>query len=218
MTTAAVIPDLPVCYEDDDLLVIDKPSGMLSQPGKTVADSVATRVAAARPSATGPLIVHRLDMDTSGLLMLAKNPETHRALARLFETRAVRKHYIAELANTPDAVGGLIQLPIRRSYEDRPRQLVCFTQGKPSVTAWLRLKVKSSTSNTCLIKLIPLTGRTHQLRVHAYHPLGLGIPIIGDRLYGLENQQRLMLHAEFLSFVHPVSGNICEVFSSASFA
>ncbi len=212
----AEIPDLPVCFEDDDLIVVDKPSGLLSQPGKTVNDSVATRVALARPDATGPLIVHRLDMDTSGLLLLAKNPDMHRAMARLFESRGVRKRYIAELVSPVDASGGLISLPIRRDYETRPRQLVCYTNGKPSVTAWYH--AASTTRNGRLIKLIPLTGRTHQLRVHASHPLGLNNPIAGDRLYGVADNQRLMLHAEYLGFTHPVSGAPCELYSPASFA
>ena len=215
MISRSEIPPLPVCYEDDDLIVVDKPSGLLSQPGKTVNDSVASRVADARPEATGPLIVHRLDMDTSGLLLLAKNPDMHRAMGRLFETRGVRKRYVAELVSRVDAAGGLISLPIMRDYETRPRQLVCYTNGKPSVTAWFRAALTGRHDR--LIKLIPLTGRTHQLRVHAAHPLGLGIPIVGDRLYGVEDNQRLMLHAEYLGFTHPASGLWCEVFSPASF-
>lgn len=215
MISRSEIPQLPVCFEDDDLIVVDKPSGLLSQPGKTVNDSVASRVADARPEATGPLIVHRLDMDTSGLLLLAKNPDMHRSMARLFETRGVRKRYVAELVSCVDAAGGLIKLPIRRDYETRPRQLVCYASGKPSVTAWFRAGLTGRHDR--LIKLIPLTGRTHQLRVHAAHPLGLGIPIVGDRLYGVPNNQRLMLHAEYIGFMHPATGVWCEVFSSASF-
>lgn len=194
------------------MLVVDKPSGMLSQPGKTEDGSVLTRVQDSGRRLHGPIIVHRLDMDTSGLLVLAKTRDVHRALGQQFEKRQVRKRYRARLEQPVAALGGRISLPIRLDIDNRPRQIVCHNHGKPSTTLWHR----AEKDDACVIALYPLTGRTHQLRVHAAASQGLGIAISGDRLYGAPNagvenlsgtsfvtNKRMLLHADFLEFRHP---------------
>ncbi len=221
------IPGLPVVFEDESLLVVDKPSGMLSQPGRVVSDSVLTRVLQARPQATGSVLVHRLDMDTSGLLLLAKNRTAHRILQQQFEHRRIGKRYLARLSGVPAGMGGRIHLPLRVDIDDRPRQIVCEEHGKVATTIWHRCRVRSPD----FVWLYPLTGRSHQLRVHMAHPRGLGIAIEGDRLYQwhydrldgrsqshLDAETRetlrpdlpevggLMLHAQLLAFDHPVTG------------
>jgi tRNA pseudouridine32 synthase/23S rRNA pseudouridine746 synthase len=201
------IAGLPIVYEDESVVVVDKPSGMLSQPGRVEHDSVVSRVLNARPEAHGPLLVHRLDMDTSGLLLLAKTRSAHRSLQQQFEHRRISKRYLARLLRRPDAIGGRIHLPLRLDIEDRPRQVVCHEHGKLSTTVWHR----TAEGDACCIWLYPLTGRTHQLRVHLAHPAGLGIGIQGDRLYpsrrdGDDTGSRLMLHAQYLAFDHPLSG------------
>lgn len=173
------IPGLPIVHEDETLVVVDKPSGMLSQPGRTVFDSVVTRVQQARPESTGPMLVHRLDMDTSGLLLLAKTRNAHRTLQQQFEHRRIGKRYIARLVRPPAAMGGRIHLPLRLDIANRPHQIVCHVHGKSSTTLWHRC----SLDDPHRICLYPLTGRTHQLRVHMAHPAGLGTAIRGDRLY-----------------------------------
>lgn len=203
---------LPVVYEDDDLLLVNKPSGMLSQPGRYEDGSVLTRVLNSGRELIGPVLVHRLDMDTSGLLLLAKNRTVHRLLGKLFETRQIQKRYQASLEKPVDALGGSIHLPIRLDVDNRPSQIVCATHGKSSATLWHRRR----SCDSLVISLYPLTGRTHQLRVHAASAEGLGNPIAGDRLYGSdanavqkstsllsENNDRLMLHADRLKFIHP---------------
>lgn len=213
MTRYPPIPDLPVVFEDEALLVVNKPSGMLSQPGKSMDGSVLTRVLGSGRELHGPVLVHRLDMDTSGLLLLAKRREVHRALQQQFEKRKVRKRYQARLESPVAALGGIIHLPIRLDVDDRPRQIVCYEHGKASTTLWHR----RYTDDPYAITLYPLTGRTHQLRVHAASPAGLGSPIACDRLYGAEDQaeenltgstlvniKRLALHADFLQFEHPL--------------
>ncbi|MCK6572014.1 RluA family pseudouridine synthase [Myxococcota bacterium] len=198
-------PGLDVVYEDAWLLVVDKPAGLLSVPGRGAhrQDSVSTRLAALRPEARGPLCVHRLDEDTSGLLLAAKDPETHAALQRLFETRAVTKTYVAVLERAPRAPTGTIELPLRLDPFDRPRQVVDHTHGRPARTRFARLEADPGAP--CRVHLWPETGRTHQLRVHAAHAQGLDAPIVGDRLYGRAGG-RLMLHAASLAFVHPRTG------------
>ena len=200
-----MIPGISIIHEDNSVLVVDKPPGMLSQPGRTVNDSVLTRVLEARPDATGSVLVHRLDMDTSGLLVLAKNKSAHRHLQQQFEHRKVGKRYIAKTQAKllPLSVGGRIHLPLRLNIDDRPHQIVCNKHGKPATTLWHR----ASSDTTGLLWLYPLTGRTHQLRVHLAHEAGLGAPIMGDRLYGTGVVSgRLMLHAQYLAFDHPDCG------------
>lgn len=194
------------------MLVVNKPSGMLSQPGKTQDGSVLTRVLNSDRELHGPVLVHRLDMDTSGLLLLAKTRHIHRTLQQQFEKRQIRKRYRARLEHAVHALGGRIHLPIRLDIDDRPTQIVCRDYGKPSTTLWHRT-IKTDAHD---ITLYPLTGRTHQLRVHTSAPEGLGIAISGDRLYGAAklrqqnlsasqtvSRNRLLLHADFLQFRHP---------------
>lgn len=197
-----------VVYEDAEILIVDKPSGMLSVPGRSLLlkDSVMTRLRARYPDATGQLVVHRLDLDTSGLLLAAKDRTTYSALQRLFSLRAITKRYVAWLDGEVAGEEGLIDLPLRLDVEDRPRQIHDPEFGKPAVTTW---RVLERAPGRTRVALTPLTGRTHQLRVHTSHPLGLDAPIVGDRLYGRGTPEpgvRLMLHAEELAFVHPGSG------------
>ncbi|MFK7890062.1 MAG: RluA family pseudouridine synthase [Granulosicoccus sp.] len=198
------IPDLPVLFEDDHVILVNKPSGMLSQPGKQVSDSVLTRVLEHRPQIHGTALVHRLDMDTSGIMVLAKSRSSQRSLQRQLEQRTVRKRYVAQLENPLSALGGSVNLPLRVDLENRPHQIVCKEHGKPGSTLWR----SALAVDRRRIVLYPVTGRTHQLRVHMAHAQGLNNPIAGDRLYGTMTGNRLLLHAEFLSFAHPASGQL----------
>jgi tRNA pseudouridine32 synthase/23S rRNA pseudouridine746 synthase len=192
---------LAIVYEDDELAVINKPAEFLSVPGKNIYDSVYARVQERYPNATGPLIVHRLDMSTSGLLIVAKNKAAHQQLQRQFIKRNVKKRYVALLDGIIQEDEGVIDLPLRVDLDDRPRQLVCYEHGKNAVTHW---KVIKRTDTQTLIHFYPITGRTHQLRVHAAHSLGLNAPIVGDDLYGTK-ADRLHLHAEWIQVNHPVT-------------
>jgi len=193
---------LDIVYEDDDLLVINKPEDLLSVPGKINAPSIYSIVKNLFPNATGPLIVHRLDMATSGLMVLAKNAESYFQLQQQFIKRSVKKTYVALLDGVLKQKRGQIDLPLRVDLEDRPRQLVCFAYGKPALTYFEVLEVKN---NQTKILFYPHTGRTHQLRVHAAHHLGLHAPILGDDLYGIKSN-RLHLHAKNITFCHPKTG------------
>ena len=195
---------LETIYEDDAIVIINKPAEFLSVPGKNVQDSVQFRLQLKYPDATGPLTVHRLDMSTSGLMLIAKTKEHHEFLQRQFIKRKVKKRYIAVLDGIVENDEGIIDLPLRVDLNDRPRQLVCYEHGKNAVTKW---KVIERKENKTLIHFFPITGRTHQLRVHAAHPSGLNTPIIGDDLYG-KKANRLHLHAAFIEFMHPVSREI----------
>jgi tRNA pseudouridine32 synthase/23S rRNA pseudouridine746 synthase len=187
-------------FEDEFLAVVVKPAGLLSVPGRgELIDSVQTRLRARYPTATGPLVVHRLDLDTSGLLLVAKDRSTYAALQRQFAERAIDKRYVAWLDGEVRGEGGTIDLPLRVDLEDRPRQIVDEIHGKPAVTTW---RVVERVGARTRVALWPKTGRAHQLRVHAAHPRGIGVPVVGDRLYGRPDV-RLMLHAEALAFVHP---------------
>ncbi|HRO72611.1 MAG TPA: pseudouridine synthase [Saprospiraceae bacterium] len=197
---------LPVSYEDDDLLIVNKPPEFLSVPGKNIDDSVYKRIRDMYPHATGPLIVHRLDMSTSGILLIAKSKEVHQHLQKQFISRKVKKRYVAIVKGiwSQSGISGTVDLPLRVDLDDRPRQLVCYEHGKPALTRWEWL---SSEGDEHRLLLYPHTGRTHQLRVHCSHPSGLQIPIKGDDLYGLR-EDRLYLHAECIEFMHPVSKEI----------
>lgn len=194
-------PEEPrVVFEDRWIVIVDKPIGLLSVPGRSgLQDSVLLRLRARHPDATGPLLVHRLDLDTSGLLMAAKDASTHAALAAQFFRREIDKRYVAVLDGAVAGDRGAIELPLRVDLDDRPRQIVDPTHGKPARTEW---QVLSREGGQTRVALWPRTGRTHQLRVHAAHPQGLGAPIVGDPLYGAPDE-RLMLHAEALTFIHP---------------
>lgn len=193
--------DLPIVFEDEYLVIVNKPAEFLSVPGKTITDSVYARVMQWYPEATGPLIVHRLDMSTSGLMVLAKSSEVYVHLQRQFTKRYVKKRYTALLDGLVDDQEGSIDLPLRVDLDDRPRQMVCFEHGKNALTKW---KVVERTDGRTKIHFFPVTGRTHQLRVHSAHPMGLNSPIVGDDLYG-KRENRLHLHAAYLEFTHPVS-------------
>lgn len=192
---------LSIVYDDESIVVINKPAEFLSVPGKNIYDSVYARVQELYPTATGPLIVHRLDMSTSGLLIVAKNKEAHQQVQRQFIKRNVKKRYVALLAGVIKEDEGVIDLPLRVDLDDRPRQLVCYEHGKSAVTHW---KVIKRSDTQTLIHFYPITGRTHQLRVHAAHDLGLQAPIVGDDLYGTK-ADRLHLHAEWIQINHPVT-------------
>ncbi len=193
---------LDIIYDDQWLTVVNKPSGMLTVPGKALEDSLLTRYQAAHPEATGPIVVHRLDQETSGLVLFAKDKASHKALQQQFENHTISKRYIALLDGVVQQDEGVIDLPIRPDVDDRPRQRVDHEHGKPAVTRYRVLERRGSVTR---IELEPLTGRTHQLRVHASHPLGLNCPIVGDRLYGTASS-RLMLHAQSITFTHPATG------------
>ena len=194
---------LPVVYEDAWMVVVNKPAGMLSVPGREEADSVYSRMQAYLPDADGPLVVHRLDMDTSGLMLIAKSKDIHKQLQALFATRAIQKHYIALLDGIVPEDQGEINLPLAPTPHDHPRQEVNYERGKEAVT---RYKVLERKDGQTRIDFCPLTGRTHQLRVHAAHPQGLGCPIAGDWLYGKKKADRLYLHAAELELTHPTDG------------
>ncbi len=194
--------DLAILYEDEHIVVINKPSGLLSVPGKEESDSVYTRIRKRYPDAKGSVIVHRLDMSTSGLMLIALDAEAHRILQQQFLTRDVKKRYTALLDGIIREQGGTIDLPLRVDLDDRPRQMVCHTHGKAARTHW---HVSGYEAGKTRIHFFPVTGRTHQLRVHAAHPDGLDTPIEGDELYGTGGA-RLHLHADRLQFTHPASG------------
>lgn len=193
--------ELEILYQDPWLVVVNKPAEFLSVPGIHVQDSVYTRIKEKFPNATGPLIVHRLDMSTSGVLLLAKTKEVHKALQQQFISREVKKRYAALLDGILDVKNGEISLPLRLDINDRPRQMVCQEYGKQATTFF---QVVTEYSNKTLVYFYPITGRTHQLRVHAAHSLGLNCPIVGDDLYG-KSSDRLYLHANVLEFTHPIS-------------
>ena len=195
--------ELSVIYEDDDLIIVNKPPEFLSVPGKEIKDSVYTRIKQKYPEATGPLIVHRLDMSTSGIIVLTKTKEANKILQGQFIKRTVKKRYVALLSGKLSKKQGVIKLPLRLDLDDRPRQLVDFMNGKKAETNWVFI---NQNNNQTRVHFYPITGRTHQLRVHAAHKEGLNTPIKGDDLYG-NKQDRLYLHAEFIEFTHPTSRN-----------
>ena len=205
--------NIEIVYEDEILAVINKPAEFLSVPGKIISDSVYQRVKELYPNATGPLIVHRLDMSTSGLMLIAKDEETYVKLQSQFIKRTIKKRYVALLDGILTEEQGFIDLPLRVDLDDRPRQLVCYEHGKPAQTKWEKIQVRN---NQTLVYFYPITGRTHQLRVHASHEMGLKTPIVGDDLYGTK-ANRLHLHAEQLIFSHPSTKEIITVSTSADF-
>ena len=211
------LADPVVIFRDGSLLVVNKPAGLLAVPGRG-ADKQDCVVARLRPLVPGMIAqpaVHRLDMATSGLMIVAVTTEAHRQLSRQFETRQVRKRYIALLDGIVAARQGEIHLPFRLDPDNRPCQIHDPIDGKMGITSWRRLAIEGSRTR---IEFTPVTGRTHQLRVHAAHRLGLGIPIVGDRLYGRGDEgERMLLHASFLALSHPVSGTPLTFASPAPF-
>lgn len=205
--------EIKIVFEDEALLVINKPYGFLSVPGKLLTDSVQERVENMFPENQKPILVHRLDMATSGLLLVAKTKEAHKELQSRFIQRTIKKRYVALLDGILEKDSGIVDLPIRLDLDNRPHQLVCEEFGKKSRTEF---KVISRDNNQTRLHFFPITGRTHQLRVHASHPLGLNIPIVGDNLYGKQSD-RLYLHAEWLRFKHPITQEEVEFEVKAEF-
>jgi tRNA pseudouridine32 synthase / 23S rRNA pseudouridine746 synthase len=198
--------DLPIIYQDEWLIAINKPSNLLSVPGRYLdtQDSVVSRLHQTFAEGTAIKAVHRLDLETSGILLLAKDANTYTHLSQQFQNRQVQKVYEAVLAGVLEKENGTINLPLSANLENRPQQQVNWQSGKPSVT---KFQVLARKENHTRIQFMPVTGRTHQIRVHAADSRGLGMPILGDRLYGSHSlTHRLHLHARELSFQHPRSG------------
>lgn len=193
-------PAIEVLFQDDDLVVLNKPGGLLSVPGKAIEhkDSLQLRVQRVWPSAT---IVHRLDMATSGLMIMAMNKTSHRHISKQFETRSVKKTYYARVFGHLKNPKGRVDLPLICDWPNRPKQMVSHERGKSACTFY---EVASQNATSSLVKLNPITGRSHQLRVHM---LSLGHPILGDKLYAHEEaktlSERLCLHAHKIMFTHP---------------
>ncbi|MEM0542680.1 pseudouridine synthase [Flavobacterium sp. j3] len=190
--------ELEIVFEDEHMIAVNKPAEFLSVPGKLITDSVQTRIQSKYPNA---MIVHRLDMSTSGIILLGKNVESYKYLQAQFIKRKVKKRYVALLDGVVPVKEGTIELPLRVDLDNRPTQIVCFEHGKPAKTEWKTIEIRN---NQTLVQFYPITGRTHQLRVHAAHHLGLNCPIVGDDLYGTK-ANRLHLHAESITFKHPFS-------------
>ena len=207
--------DLVIVYEDDDLVVIEKPAGLLSVPGRLPEhqDSAYLRVLAQFPQAK---ITHRLDMATSGILMFAKHRDAEVAVSKMFQARTVEKHYIALVQGQLDAEG-CVEVPLITDWENRPRQIVHFELGKPAKTLYQALSYDIETDITRVL-LTPITGRSHQLRVHMQY---IGHPITGDKLYHPEPTRsplkRMALHASFLAFKQPLSGKAVAIHGSVPF-
>lgn len=205
--------ELKIIYNDKWIAAIDKPAGLPSVPGKEHAESVYSIVKEMFADANGPLVVHRLDMDTSGILLIAKTEPVFVTLQRQFASRAVKKRYVALLDGILKTDSGTISLPLRPNPDDRPRQMVDPELGKSAIT---RFSVVSRAKGRTLVNFYPETGRTHQLRVHAAHCRGLNCPIVGDNLYGAP-ASRLMLHAAEIEFVHPVTNQEISILSEVPF-
>ncbi|MFA7687723.1 MAG: pseudouridine synthase [Moheibacter sp.] len=203
---------IEIIYEDDAFLIVNKPAELLSVPGIEIQDSVYTRLQEIL-NPIEPLIIHRLDMSTSGILVVAKTKQAHKNIQHQFLKRTVVKRYTALLDGTLENEEGEIQLPLRGDITDRPRQMVCFENGKKAVTKWKKIETKDGKTK---IHFWPLTGRTHQLRMHAAHELGLNAPILGDDLYG-NSAERLFLHAAELEFTHPETKEILKFEVKESF-
>tara|TARA_B110000238_G_scaffold197043_1_gene238888 strand:+ start:412 stop:1092 length:681 start_codon:yes stop_codon:yes gene_type:complete len=200
-------PYLDIIYKDDDLVVINKGSGLLSVPGRLPEhqDCLQNRVSRVLPKAT---IVHRLDMATSGIILMALNKPAHVDISRQFEKRLTKKSYIARVCGEVKESNGSIDLPLICDWPNRPKQKVDYDQGKKALTYWRVISIDERQGEvSTLLELTPITGRSHQLRVHM---LALGHPILGDRLYAhdraLNVSQRLQLHAQVLEIAHPVNG------------
>ena len=201
---------LDIIYQDEHMLIINKPAEFLSVPGKNITDSVYTRIKEQYLAATGPLIVHRLDMSTSGLMVIALTKRAHKKLQQQFISRTVEKRYVALVEGDLSIESGLINLPLRVDLNDRPRQVVCYEYGKHAETKWQlhenskAVEAVDPEAALTRVYLYPKTGRTHQLRVHCAHAQGLNMPIKGDDLYG-NKSNRLCLHAEQLALNHPIT-------------
>ena len=206
------IKAVPVLYEDDLVIAVEKPANLLSVPGKEIEYSLTSIVKKQFPTIQGPGLVHRLDYETSGIVLIGKTMDSYKALQKQFLSRTVQKKYVALLERPIDSDLGEINLPLTLDIFNRPRQLVCFEKGKQALTKYRLINNKKGTR----VAFFPVTGRTHQLRVHAAHQKGLNSPILGDSLYGNSNE-RLFLHAASLVFKHPQTNEIIEVDSTVPF-
>ncbi len=204
-------------YSDPSLVVVNKPGGLLSVPGRgpEKQDCVVNRIKEIFPNCIAQPSVHRLDMYTSGLMVLTLTREAHRHLSRQFEERRVKKRYIAHLQDIIEGDSGEINLAFRLDINKRPYQIFDPINGKEAISKWRKL---GDTNGNSIIEFQPITGRTHQLRLHASHTLGLNCPIVGDSLYGEGKEgDKMLLHATYLSFIHPVSGKKMEFSSPPPF-
>lgn len=206
----APLGDISVLHESKHLVAIDKPAGMLSAPGKGPGkqDCAAARVRALFPDATGPVLVHRLDMETSGVMVFALDAEAHRELSRQFEKRETEKRYVGVLAGEVEGDGGEVHLMQRPDIDNRPHQMLDPVHGKEAVTRW---RVLERARERTRVEFTPITGRSHQLRIASatkHGDGGLGAPIVGDTLYGggRDEHPRMLLHAERLLVSDPDSG------------
>lgn len=212
-------PEPRILWEDSWLVAIDKPCGMLSVDGKSGVRSVEDWAKEHYPGITSPMIIHRLDQSTSGILLLAKDKDAHKALQEQFIKRTVKKCYTAILAGVVNNDCGIIDLPIKLDYDNRPRQMVA-SDGKRAITEY---RVLSREASRTRIEFYPITGRTHQLRLHSAHIDGLNAPIVGDEIYGAtgadgkNHGQRLCLHASYLAFIHPHTGETVTIECPADF-
>jgi len=208
---------LQILHNDPAFLVVNKPGGLLAVPGRgpDKQDCVVNRIKELFSDTIQQPAVHRLDMYTSGIMLLAKNSSSHRNLSKQFEQRIVHKEYVAVLDGIVKEESGVIDLKFRLDTENRPHQIYDPEQGKQGISRWQKICDRDGKT---YIHFFPLTGRTHQLRLHASHPLGLGIPIMGDSLYGNGHDgDKMFLHASKISFLHPVSNTRIQFISNADF-
>ncbi len=215
---APVMSDvLKIIYQDSYFLIVNKPADLLAVPGRgpDKQDCVINRARSLFPGMIEQPAVHRLDQQTSGLMILALKASAHQDISRQFQSRRVVKGYVAIVGGAIEAESGRISLPFRLDPDNRPRQIYDPVNGKEAITLWRRL---FGDNRTTRITFTPLTGRTHQLRVHSAHPRGLDAPIVGDRLYGTGTEgNTMLLHASYLSFNHPADGQIVEFHSKPPF-
>ena len=206
------VQNLELIYRDASLLVVNKPAGLLAVPGRGAdkQDCLSTRI---QNEFTDALIVHRLDMATSGLIVFARGTEMQSRLSQMFREREVEKRYVAVVTGKVEPPKGEVSLPIIADWPNRPLRKIDFELGKHSLTHY-RLLAYDTDADTSRVELEPFTGRTHQLRIHM---AAIGYPILGDTLYGGRVAERLLLHARMLSFAHPLSGKILSLLSEASF-
>lgn len=205
---------LSIIYEDSSLIIVDKPHGLLSVPGKYIKDSVLTRLENLYPESKGNLLIHRLDQDTSGVMIFTKNKSDQKFIQKQFINRTLKKSYLAVLEyGKIENLEGKINLPLITDEMNPPFQKVCFQSGKSATTHY---KVVEIRKDCIMIQFWPITGRTHQLRVHSAHPSGLGLPILGDDMYG-QKSNRLHLHAHTIEFMHPTQKKVLKFSSLPKF-
>lgn len=211
--TPTPLSELEILYSDDHIAVINKPAEMLSVPGREIKFSVHSEMERMYPEASGPIVVHRLDMSTSGIMVITKSSAAYKHLQSQFVKRTIKKRYEALLEGTFQSKSGEINLPLVLDYVNRPMQKVDFKEGRPAQTVWETIKVEGERTR---VYFYPVTGRTHQLRVHAAHEDGLNTPIVGDDIYG-QKDTRLCLHAGYIEFRHPKGGKVMTFEVSADF-